>query len=144
MGDILYYLFSYIGNLQYCFEFAPLRTRHNVIPADPIDGRITCYLEAIPPEGVLPPNGVDDWIVFRHEDAPSGEGGVLSHTQHRLYSSVEKTGQLGPKEGAPPPQPPRKPGLAACPRPGARPREEGGATAAAGPTVVINNYHIES
>jgi hypothetical protein len=124
-GDILYYLFGYIYNLQYCFEFAPLRTRHNVILADPIDGRITCYLEAIPPEEALPPDAVDDWIVFRHEDAPSGEEGVLSHAQHRPYSSVEKTGQLGPKEGAPLLLPSRQQGLAACPRPGTFPREEG-------------------
>jgi hypothetical protein len=124
-GDILYYLFVCIGNLQYCFEFAPLQTRHNVILIDPIDGCITCYLEAIWPEGALPPDGVDNWIVFRHEDAPREEGGILSHAQHGSYSLAEKIGQLGPKEGAPPPLPPRQPSLAACPRPGARPREEG-------------------
>jgi hypothetical protein len=102
-GNILYYLFGYISNLQYCFEFAPLWTHHNVILADPIDGCITCYLEAIPIGGTLPPNSVDDWIVFWHKDGLSGEGGVLSHTQHGPYLSAEKMGQLKPKEGALPP-----------------------------------------
>jgi hypothetical protein len=51
--------------------------------------------------------------------------GVLTHVQHGPYSSVEKTGQLGPEEGTPQRLPPRQPGLAACPRPGMRLRKEG-------------------
>jgi hypothetical protein len=84
MGDVLYFFYGYIDNLQYCFEFTPLRTRENIILANPLDGRMTCYLEAILPEGALPPDGVNGWVALRHEDAPSGEGGVLSHAQRRL------------------------------------------------------------
>jgi hypothetical protein len=75
MGDVLYFFYGYIGNLQYCFEFAPLCTRENLILANPLHGRMTCYLEAIPPKGELPPDGVNGWVALRREDASSGEGG---------------------------------------------------------------------
>jgi hypothetical protein len=75
MGDVLYFFYGYIGNLQYCFEFTPLRTCENIILANPLDGRMTCYLEAILSEGALTPDGVNGWVALRHEDALSGEGG---------------------------------------------------------------------
>jgi hypothetical protein len=65
---------SSISNLQYCFEFTPLQTRDNLVLANPLDGRMTCYLEGIPPHDALPPVGVNGWVALRHEDTPSGEG----------------------------------------------------------------------
>jgi hypothetical protein len=52
--------------------------------ANPLDGRMTCYLEAIPLEGALPPDGINGWVALHHEDASSGERGVLSHAQYEL------------------------------------------------------------
>ena len=72
IGAHLYFFYGYIGNLLYCFEFSPTRTRENIIIADPVYGRI----EAILPGEAFPPAGVDDWTLLRHDDAPSGEGGV--------------------------------------------------------------------
>jgi hypothetical protein len=75
MGSIGYHLHGYIGNLQYYFEFIPLWMRDNIILANPLDGRITCLIEVVPSKGALPPDDIDDWVAFQHEDAPSGEGG---------------------------------------------------------------------
>lgn len=79
-GDSIYHLFDNISNLQYCFDIAPLHTRENVILKDPMEGRIACFLEELPPATILPPFGVDSWHVFRCVEAPSGEGGILAVT----------------------------------------------------------------
>jgi hypothetical protein len=75
MGDVLYFFYSYIGNLQYCFEFAPLCTRANLILANPLDGHMACYLEAVKLDNDLPPDGVNGWVALRCEDMSSREGG---------------------------------------------------------------------
>jgi len=57
LGTIDYHLHGYINNLHYYFEFAPLRTRENIILANPLAENIMCLIEAIPPHGALQPNG---------------------------------------------------------------------------------------
>ena len=51
-----------------------------IIISDPVYGRIFARIEAILPEQAFPPNGVNDWTLLRHEDAPSGEG--VCHTSN--------------------------------------------------------------
>jgi hypothetical protein len=72
-GDIVYYLLGYIANLQYYFKFAPLQPC-NITLAIPLDGSMACYIEAIPLEGALPPDNINEWVAFWHEDALSREG----------------------------------------------------------------------
>jgi hypothetical protein len=93
IGDVLYFFYGYIGNLQYCFEFAPLQTRDNLVLATPLDGRMTCYLEGIPPHDALPPVGVNGWVALRHEDASSGEG---ESSVTRPTRAVTNNGGNGP------------------------------------------------
>jgi hypothetical protein len=82
-GAHLYFFYGYIGNLLYCFEFSPTRTRENIIIAVPIYGRMLGRIEAILLGEAFPPAGVDDWTLLRHEDVPSGKGGgVWCHTSN--------------------------------------------------------------
>ena len=46
----------------------------------PVYGRMFAHIEAILPGQAFPPNGVNDWTLLRHEDAPSGEEGC--HTSN--------------------------------------------------------------
>jgi hypothetical protein len=80
MSDVIYFFYGYIGNLQYCFEFALLRTHENIILANPLDGHMTCYLEAVPPKGALPSDGVNGW----------GRTSAQGCTEQRRGSSVTR------------------------------------------------------
>jgi hypothetical protein len=90
--DILYFYFGYIRNLQYCFEFDPLHTRENLNLANPLDGRLNCYMEAVPPDGDSPPAGVNRWIALRHEDASIGEGRSFVTGPIRTVTTIDKNG----------------------------------------------------
>jgi hypothetical protein len=70
-----YYIYGYIGNLLYCFEFAPERTRENIILAAPLHGRLRIRVENILPGQATPPDGVNFWVALQREDALNGEGG---------------------------------------------------------------------
>lgn len=94
-GNIGYKLHGYIGTLHYYFEFAPLRTRENMILADPLEGRIICLLETLLPQQNLPPEGVDNWVTFRHVHAPIGEGRSFVTGPIR---NVTVDGEIGPEE----------------------------------------------
>ena len=94
-----YFFYVYIGNLLYYFEFTPTRTRENIIISDPVYGRIFARIEAIQPGQAFPPNGVNDWTLLRHKDAPSGEGGGVMRLMEAPQPRVN-----GPREaqgGAP-------------------------------------------
>jgi hypothetical protein len=60
----------------------------------------------------------------------------VSHAQHGLYPVADKTGQEGPKEEAPPPQPPRQPGLTTALE-GARAHTQGEGGGAATPAATV-------
>lgn len=45
---------------------------------DPIKKYMSCNLEVFSLGGTLPNNFINDWLLFQHEDVPSGKGGVLS------------------------------------------------------------------
>jgi hypothetical protein len=120
MGDVLYFFYGYIGNLQYCFELAPVRTRKNIILADPLDGRMTCYLEAILPEGALPPDGVNRWVTLQHEDPPSGEEGSSVTRSTQVVTVSDENGPARAHGGALAPLLSLLVGPMACPRGGER------------------------
>jgi hypothetical protein len=84
MGDVLYFFYSYIGNLQYCFEFAPLWTREIIILANPLDVRMTCYLEAICRKELFHPMASTGGSHFGTRTHRAEKGGVLSHAQRGL------------------------------------------------------------
>jgi hypothetical protein len=90
--DSIYHIFGNIGNLHYCFDFAPIRTRENVIINNPMEGRMACFLEELPPATILPPFGVNSWFVFLRVDASSGEGGSAVTRATRALHIGEEIG----------------------------------------------------
>lgn len=66
-----------------------------MILADPLEGRIICLLETLLPQQNLPPEGVDNWVTFRHVHAPIGEGRSFVTGPIR---NVTVDGEIGPEE----------------------------------------------
>lgn len=75
-----HFVFHFVSALQYYFDFTPPRTGKDIILDNTTYKCMTCNLEVFSPGGMLPNNGVvNDWLLFRHEDAPS-EKGESCHT----------------------------------------------------------------
>lgn len=81
-GHTIFYLHGYIGNLRYSFEFIIDQTRDNKIQASIICGRLNIYIQTT--STARPPptdDAINIWTMIRHEDAPSGDWGAMSHAQ---------------------------------------------------------------
>jgi hypothetical protein len=78
-GSSNYYFYEYIGNFLYCLKLAPIHRREDIIVADPIDSQLHACIEAMLPGQTFSSSDVSTGTVCQHEDAPIGEGGVMSH-----------------------------------------------------------------
>ena len=98
-----YIYHDYIGNLYYLLEFAPIRTRENMIIANPVRGKLILRVKLIMLGTPNPVAAVTAWMFIRHEDAPVGEkGGDVTP----LQMGPTGAGPRGPRRaGGTPPGP---------------------------------------
>jgi hypothetical protein len=64
-GTHNYYIFGYIGSNHYCFEFSRNNNHDNIIQRDDTVGCLVIHVEAIPWDGDLPINGVNNGTMIQ-------------------------------------------------------------------------------
>jgi hypothetical protein len=100
----IYYIFGYVGSCQYCFEFSTNDNHNGIIPRDDTLGHLVIRLEAIPWDGDLPVDSINNWTMIQCEWR-RGEGDVNGLNTSRKVKPNEA--RRGPRPATPwPPTPP--------------------------------------
>ena len=79
MGEHHYWIHVYSGNLQYSFEFILDQEPRNLLSTRVLRGDLLVHIERVA-RSTTPLQGIDDWLMIRLRDEPSGEGGDVKLT----------------------------------------------------------------